>query len=116
MNANISHDIEEPNMVIIQRKANPKRSKSQNLNVGLALVSLFVALYWLVLYRTTWSLDWAFLAMCSTLVAGLISTFDLTYRHARFRRNDDSLPLFEIVLVVASFSSASLLYFKTFAA
>ncbi|MBF0380506.1 MAG: hypothetical protein HQL69_05770 [Magnetococcales bacterium] len=115
MNTEDQSAVDAPPMTIVQRKSRRNKPSLHSWNMCIAAVSLLVAFYWMVLYRITWSLEWSFLALCATIVAGLVSAFDLAFRHSHFRRDDDNLPLFEIVIVVISISSAAMLYFRTLA-
>ncbi len=84
-------------------------------SMGVAATFLLVAMYWAVLYRLTWSLEWAFLSTSATLIAAILSSVDLFSRRKHFRRASDKLPVFDIVVVLVSLVGFSILYTRTMA-
>jgi hypothetical protein len=102
-------------MVIIQRKPKPVKSLSKQFHLNFTIMMFMIAGYWLTLYRTTWLLDWAFLAMCATLIISVTTSFSLLTRFKKLRREADSLPILEIVIAVTAILGTSLLHFRTLA-
>jgi hypothetical protein len=106
---------EDQDIDIVNRRKKTFRRTMRPWYVGVSTVFMIVAAYWLVLYRITWSVEWAFLAMCSTLTAGVVSSIDLLGRRKHFSRDKDNLPIYEIGLVFISIAFTSLLFFRTLA-
>ncbi len=98
---------------IVHRRDKTFRRTMRPWYVGVSTVFMIVAAYWLVLYRITWSAEWAFLAMCATLTAGVVSSTDLIARRKHFNRDEDSLPFYEIGLVSLAIACTLLLFFRT---
>ncbi|MBF0195898.1 MAG: hypothetical protein HQL71_15165 [Magnetococcales bacterium] len=107
----IIHDIED--FMNDSRKAVASLPIFSTWNMGISATFLLVAMYWAVMYRITWSLDYAFLSTSTTLIAALLSSFDLISRRKHFRRETDKLPIFDISVAVISLICFSLLYTRT---
>jgi hypothetical protein len=107
------HNIEE--FMKDSRKAAASLPIFNTWNMGISATFLLVAMYWAVMYRITWSLDYAFLSTSTTFIAAILSSFDLFSRRKHFRRESDRLPIFDIGVVLVSLIGFSLLYTRTMA-
>ena len=107
------HDIED--FMNDSRKAAASLPIFSTWNMGISATFLLVAMYWAVMYRITWSLDYAFLSTSTTLIAAMLSSYDLIARRKHFRRASDKLPIFDIGVLVVSLIGFSLLYTRTMA-
>ncbi len=77
--------------------------------MGLAAVFFIVSVYWAILYRMTWELDWAALATFSAMIASIIGSLDLFSRRKYFRRMSDSTIKKELGLVLGLYYFCSCL-------
>jgi hypothetical protein len=107
------HDIED--FINDSRKAAASLPIFNSWNMGISATFLLVAMYWAVMYRITWSLDYAFLSTTTIFIAALLASFDLFSRRKHFRRESDKLPIVDIGIAAVSLIGFSLLYTRTMA-
>ncbi|MBF0379607.1 MAG: hypothetical protein HQL69_01230 [Magnetococcales bacterium] len=111
--SNIAIEIED--FMRESRKAAAALPIFSTWSMGVSATFLLVAMYWAVMYRLTWSLDYAFLSTSITLIAGLLSSFDLFTRRKHFRRSSDKFPVFDVAVILVSLIGFSLMYTRTMA-
>ncbi len=98
-----------------RRGRRPSRTIIKALPKGIAAVFFIASVYWAILYRTSWNLDWAALATVSAMVASIVASLDLVAKRKYLRRMSDATIKKELAVVVVYLIFVAVVYFRTMA-
>jgi hypothetical protein len=73
-----------------RRDRRPSKNTLKALPKGIAAVFFAVSVYWAILYRTSWNLDWAAFATLLAMIASIIASLDLVSKRKYIRRMSDT--------------------------
>jgi hypothetical protein len=96
-----------------RRDRRPSKNTLKALPKGIAAVFFAVSVYWAILYRTSWNLDWAAFATFLAIIASIIASLDLVAKRKSLRRMSDTTIKKELALVLGYIFFVAVIYFRT---